>query len=240
MRLAAVLVPLAVLAVALTAGAPAATLRNELQKAWKVQAGDARDRLGHVFVGDALGGLAGAGITEAAGTKRDIALARHLTDKNANMHAGIWDKSAKGAHEVRGRVLGIVGYGNIGSQLSVVAESLGMRVYFYDIADKLARYTPVRLTADLSKLTPKERSMLPLLIDAARTMDTIFWRQVYPARDSLLGAVSDSSLRRLIVINAGPWDGLDNDKPFVPGVATRIRAGGDDLAFRRLELSQVA
>jgi D-3-phosphoglycerate dehydrogenase / 2-oxoglutarate reductase len=67
-----------------------------------------------------------------------IALARHLTDKNARMHAGIWDKSAKGAHEVRGRTLGIVGYGNIGSQLSVVAESIGMRVYFYDVADKLA------------------------------------------------------------------------------------------------------
>jgi D-3-phosphoglycerate dehydrogenase len=54
------------------------------------------------------------------------------------MHAGIWDKSATGAHEVRGRTLGIVGYGNIGSQLSVVAESLGMRIYFYDIADKMA------------------------------------------------------------------------------------------------------
>ena len=67
-----------------------------------------------------------------------IAMARHLTDKNAKMHAGIWDKSAKGAHEVRGRTLGIVGYGNIGSQLSVVAESLGMRVFFYDVADKLA------------------------------------------------------------------------------------------------------
>src|SRR5215207_5638646 len=67
-----------------------------------------------------------------------ISLARHLTDKNTKMHAGIWDKSAKGAHEVRGRTLGIVGYGNIGSQLSVVAEALGMRVMFYDIADKLA------------------------------------------------------------------------------------------------------
>src|SRR5215211_6193840 len=67
-----------------------------------------------------------------------IALARHLTDKNTAMHAGVWDKSAKGAHEVRGRTLGIVGYGNIGSQLSVVAEALGMRVLFYDIADKLA------------------------------------------------------------------------------------------------------
>lgn len=67
-----------------------------------------------------------------------ISLARHLTDKNRLMHNGVWDKSAKGAHEVRGRTLGIVGYGNIGSQLSVVAEALGMRVLFYDIADKLA------------------------------------------------------------------------------------------------------
>ncbi len=54
------------------------------------------------------------------------------------MHAGIWDKSADGAHEVRGRTLGIVGYGNIGTQLSVLAENLGMRVVFYDTADKLA------------------------------------------------------------------------------------------------------
>jgi D-3-phosphoglycerate dehydrogenase / 2-oxoglutarate reductase len=67
-----------------------------------------------------------------------ISLARRLTEKNAAMHAGVWDKSAKGSHEVRGRRLGIVGYGNIGSQLSVVAESLGMSVYFYDTQDRLA------------------------------------------------------------------------------------------------------
>ena len=67
-----------------------------------------------------------------------IAMARHLTDHNARMHAGEWVKSAKGSHEIRGRSLGIVGYGNIGSQLSVVAESLGMSVYFYDIVDRLA------------------------------------------------------------------------------------------------------
>ena len=67
-----------------------------------------------------------------------IALARRLTEKNAAMHAGVWDKSAKGSHEVRGRSLGIVGYGNIGSQLSVLAESLGMTVYFYDTDDTLA------------------------------------------------------------------------------------------------------
>lgn len=67
-----------------------------------------------------------------------ISLTRRLTDKNAAMHAGVWDKSAEGSHEIRGRRLGIVGYGNIGSQLSVVAESLGMNVWFYDTADKLA------------------------------------------------------------------------------------------------------
>ena len=67
-----------------------------------------------------------------------IMLARRLGDKNRLMHAGVWDKSAKGSHEVRGRTLGIVGYGNIGAQLSVLAESFGMKVIFYDIADKLA------------------------------------------------------------------------------------------------------
>jgi D-3-phosphoglycerate dehydrogenase len=67
-----------------------------------------------------------------------IAMARRLPEKTAQMHAGIWDKSAAGAHEVRGRRLGIVGYGNIGTQLSVLAENLGMSVFFYDVADKLA------------------------------------------------------------------------------------------------------
>jgi D-3-phosphoglycerate dehydrogenase len=67
-----------------------------------------------------------------------IALTRRLTDKSNAMHAGVWDKSATGSHEIRGRHLGIVGYGNIGSQLSVVAESLGMHICFYDTADKLA------------------------------------------------------------------------------------------------------
>jgi D-3-phosphoglycerate dehydrogenase len=67
-----------------------------------------------------------------------IALTRRLTVKDALMHRGVWDKSASGSHEVRGRTLGIVGYGNIGSQLSVLAEALGMSVVFYDTADKLA------------------------------------------------------------------------------------------------------
>ncbi|WP_285552338.1 phosphoglycerate dehydrogenase [Actinoplanes regularis] len=67
-----------------------------------------------------------------------ISMTRRLTEKNALMHAGVWDKSADGAHEIRGRRLGIIGYGNIGTQLSVLAENLGMSVSFFDTADKLA------------------------------------------------------------------------------------------------------
>ncbi len=67
-----------------------------------------------------------------------IALARRLPEKTQKMHDGIWDKSAKGAYETRGRTLGIVGYGNIGTQLSNVAEAIGLRVVFFDTADRLA------------------------------------------------------------------------------------------------------
>ena len=63
-----------------------------------------------------------------------ISLTRRLTEKNRSLHSGTWEKSASGAHEMRGRRLGIVGYGNIGSQLSVLAEALGMSVVFYDTA----------------------------------------------------------------------------------------------------------
>jgi len=67
-----------------------------------------------------------------------LALARRLPEKTQRMHDGVWDKSAKGSHEIRGRTLGIVGYGNIGTQLSNVAEAVGLRVIFYDTADRLA------------------------------------------------------------------------------------------------------
>lgn len=67
-----------------------------------------------------------------------IMLLRKAFDKSVKMHKGIWDKSSDDCHEIRGRRLGIVGYGNIGSQLSVLAENLGMEVYFFDIEDKLA------------------------------------------------------------------------------------------------------
>ncbi len=66
-----------------------------------------------------------------------ISLHRQLFDRSAAMHQRRWEKSAEGAHEVRGRTLGIVGYGRIGSQVSVLAEAMGMRVIFHDIVDVL-------------------------------------------------------------------------------------------------------
>ncbi len=76
-----------------------------------------------------------------------VALARRLYDKTEKMHAGVWDKSAAGSHEIRGRTLGIVGYGNIGTQLSTVAEAMGLRVVFFDTADRPAHGNARRLAS---------------------------------------------------------------------------------------------
>lgn len=67
-----------------------------------------------------------------------INLARHIETRNQDLQRGIWNKSASGSHEVRGKTLGIIGYGNIGTQLSVLAEAMGMNVVFYDCAQRLA------------------------------------------------------------------------------------------------------
>ena len=66
-----------------------------------------------------------------------VMLLRKITDRSISAHGGGWDKSAEGSFEVRGKVLGIVGYGNIGSQLSTLAEAMGMRVIYYDQTDRL-------------------------------------------------------------------------------------------------------
>src|SRR6187402_469207 len=66
-----------------------------------------------------------------------IMLIRRIPDKNKAAHEGTWLKEAKGSYELRGKTLGIIGYGNIGTQVSVLAESLGMKIIFYDVVTKL-------------------------------------------------------------------------------------------------------
>lgn len=101
-----------------------------------------------------------------------IMLLRDTLRKSRLVHEGSWPKSAKGSHEVRGKTLGIVGYGHIGSQISVLAESLGMNVVFHDIVDKLPLGNAVALgsldevlqTADVLTLhvpqTPETRNLI--------------------------------------------------------------------------------
>jgi D-3-phosphoglycerate dehydrogenase len=76
-----------------------------------------------------------------------IMLMRNIVDKSVKMHQGVWDKSAKGSFEVRGKKLGLIGYGNIGTQLSIIAESLGMKVLYYDREEKLSLGNAVKCKA---------------------------------------------------------------------------------------------
>ena len=118
-----------------------------------------------------------------------IALARRLPEKTQRMHDGIWDKSAQGSHEVRGRTLGIVGYGNIGTQLSNLAESLGFRVIFFDTADRLA-HGNARRVGTLDQLLA-EADVVTLHVDGR------------PGNAGMFGAVEFAKMKpRSMFINA--------------------------------------
>lgn len=88
-------------------------------------------------------------------------------------------------------------------------------------------YAPVTLTADLAHLTDKERTMLGLFIDAAAIMDDLFWAQAYPGdRKALLEGLEDPAVRRFAEVNYGPWDRLDGNAPFIPGVGPKPPGAG--------------
>jgi hypothetical protein len=86
---------------------------------------------------------------------------------------------------------------------------------------RIKTYETVKLTTNLNQLSTAERKMLPLLIQAAQIMDELFWLQTYPQRDSLLNAVKDDRAKEFIRINYGPWDRLNNNKPFIAGIGVK-------------------
>jgi D-3-phosphoglycerate dehydrogenase len=127
-----------------------------------------------------------------------IMLARRLAEKNQRMHAGVWDKSAQGSHEIRGRTLGIVGYGNIGSQLSVVAEAVGLRVIYYDVADRLAHGNARRMPTMEALLA--EADVVSLHVDGR------------PGNAGLFGATYFDLMKpRALFINASRGMTVDTD-----------------------------
>jgi len=89
------------------------------------------------------------------------------------------------------------------------------------IAKKLAAYKPVKLTTDISKLSDKEKEMIPLMIEVSKIMDELFWYEAYGKKDSLMQAISDETTRKYVEINYGPWDRLDNNNPFLSGAGTK-------------------
>ncbi len=158
-----------------------------------------------------------------------ILLLRGIPEKNAMVHAGGWSKSAEGSYEARGKTLGIVGYGSIGSQLSVLAESLGMHVIYYDTLTKLplgnARQVlsmeELLSTSDVVSLhvpdVPSTRNMMRAEHFAQMKPGSIF---INAARgtcvdiDALAAAITSKHLNGA-AIDVFPKEPKSNDEEFV-------------------------
>jgi D-3-phosphoglycerate dehydrogenase / 2-oxoglutarate reductase len=158
-----------------------------------------------------------------------ILLLRGIPEKNAQTHRGVWSKIATGSYEARGKKLGLIGYGNIGSQLSVLAESMGMKVYLYDIITKLPLGNAIQInnlkellqTCDVVSLhvpeTPQTFNMIgaeqlswmkkgSILINASRgTVVDI----------EALAAALESGLLAGAAIDVFPVEPRSNDEEFV-------------------------
>jgi D-3-phosphoglycerate dehydrogenase / 2-oxoglutarate reductase len=133
-----------------------------------------------------------------------VALARRLTEKTQRMHEGVWDKSAKGSHEVRRRTLGIVGYGNIGTQLSTIAEAFGMRVIFFDTSDRLAHGT-ARRVGSLEELLA-ESDVVTIHVDGRPGNAGLFGAERFAMMKP--GAVFINASRGMVVDDAALRDNI--------------------------------
>ena len=124
-----------------------------------------------------------------------IVLLRGIPDKNAKAHRGEWLKSAIGSYEARGKTLGIIGYGHIGTQLSILAEHLGMRVQFYDIEDKLVlgNSTQVKTLNQLLKTSDVVSLHVP---ETKQTQNMIGAKQLEMMKD---GAILINAARGTVI-----------------------------------------
>ncbi len=126
------------------------------------------------------------------------------------------------------------------SDKQILKENDSLKAY---VSERLPIYAKVKLTTDIEKLSGNERKVLPLLIRAAEIMDELFWMQSYPQRDSLMAAVEDEKTREFITVNYGPWDRLNDNKPFVKGIGDKPLGSGfypADMTREELEKSDVS
>ena len=127
-----------------------------------------------------------------------VMLIRKITDKNAAAHAGKWMKEAKGSFELRGKTLGVVGYGNIGSQVSIMAEALGMQVIYFDISTKMP-HGNAKQERDLRELV-RRSNIVTLHVPSDQTTRNLF-------NAEMLGELQPGS----IFINYSRGDVVDLD-----------------------------
>ncbi|MGO4891456.1 phosphoglycerate dehydrogenase [Flavobacterium sp. W21_SRS_FM6] len=137
-----------------------------------------------------------------------ILLLRGVPAKNAKAHKGIWDKSANGSFEARGKTLGIIGYGHIGTQLSILAEHLGMRVQFYDIEDKLVlgNSTQVKTLKQLLKTSDVISLHVP---ETEQTQNMIGAKEFAMMKD---GAIIMNAARGTVIDIDALVDALNSNK----------------------------
>ena len=110
------------------------------------------------------------------------------------------------------------------------------------VTERLKIYETVKLSTNINQLTPADRKILPLLIEAAQIMDGLYWKQTYPQRDSLMNAVKDDRVKDFIRINYGPWDRLNDNKPFIAGIGAKPAGAGfypQDMTKAELEQSDL-
>ncbi len=128
-----------------------------------------------------------------------VMLLRRITTRSAEAHRGGWDKSAVGSFEVRGKVLGIVGYGNIGSQLSTIAEAMGMRVIYYDRTNKL-RHGNTESVATLGELLGRSDVVTLHVPDTPATRGMIGANEIAAMRPG--GYLINNSRGRVVDLDA--------------------------------------
>ncbi|MFA5974211.1 MAG: Zn-dependent hydrolase [Lentimicrobiaceae bacterium] len=90
-----------------------------------------------------------------------------------------------------------------------------------EMQKKVNEYAVVKLTTDLSKLTEREKQMIPILLDVAQIMDDIFWEQTWGDKNALMDTIKDPYAKQFVAINYGPWDRLDGNKPFIAGIGEK-------------------
>lgn len=137
-----------------------------------------------------------------------ILLLRGVPEKNAKAHRGEWLKSAAGSYEARGKVLGIIGYGHIGTQLSILGEHLGMRVQFYDIEDKLVLGNSAQVRS-LKKLLNTSDVVTLHVPETAQTKDMIGAKEIEQMKD---GSILINAARGTIIDIPALVDALASKK----------------------------